>query len=441
MDKEYFREFRRRMIRMHVIMAMVCAAGAGLLFLFMDGIWNGAVIDTVENTLGRNLAVWVMNHKTAFIMAFICLLIFISFFMLESFFLNRVDRIFRNIGVLFQKDDQFLKLDDDFALLEQDLNQLKRENQRSEQLVELETKRKLDMITYLAHDIKTPLASIIGYLCLLDETDNLPEDVRKKYTFLTLEKAYRLETLVNEFFELTRFNIGKIPLQRESVDLNTMMQQLADEFYPMAERYACPLEVEVPEDIYIYADADKIARVFNNILKNALAYGSKGSPIRIAARQKDAGVEISFENAGREIPKEKLERIFEQFYRLDESRNSGTGGSGLGLAIAREIVKEHGGTIEADSGQGRTIFTVWLPDRKTGDKAAERSGGRDTKEKKEWKRADGKDRETAGRKKTPERAGAREDRAASQGAGEAKTAGAAEKEETQTPPAAGSSNS
>ena len=147
MDKEYFREFRRRMIRMHVIMAMVCAAGAGLLFLFMDGIWNGAVIDTVENTLGRNLAVWVMNHKTAFIMAFICLLIFISFFMLESFSLNRVDRIFRNIGVLFQKDDQFLKLDDDFALLEQDLNQLKRENQRSEQLVELETKRKLDMIT------------------------------------------------------------------------------------------------------------------------------------------------------------------------------------------------------------------------------------------------------------------------------------------------------
>ncbi len=369
MDKEYFKEFRRRMIRLHVIMAMVCAAGAGLLFLFMDSIWNGAVIDTVESTLGRSLAVWVMEHKTAFIMAFICLLIFVSFFMLESFFLNRVDRIFRNLGVLFQKNDQFLKLDDDFALLEQDLNQLKRENQRSEQLVELETKRKLDMITYLAHDIKTPLASIIGYLCLLDETDNLPADVRKKYTSLTLEKAYRLETLVNEFFELTRLNIGKIPLQRGTVDLVTMIQQLADEFYPMAERYACSIKVEVPEGIYIYADADKIARVFNNILKNALSYGSKGKPVRIAAEKKNGGVEISFENSGREIPKEKLERIFEQFYRLDESRNSGTGGSGLGLAISKEIVKEHGGTIEVDSGEGKTIFTVWLPDEK-GDGAA-----------------------------------------------------------------------
>lgn len=377
MDRQYFKEFRKKMFRLHMAVAFLCVLVAVILLLFMDSFFNGVIIDWVEDALSWQTAKWVMRHEASFIMAFLCLVAFFSFFILERYFLAKMDGIFRNIGILFQKDDQFLELDQEFALLEQDLNQLKRENLKSEQLVQLETKRKLDLITYLAHDIKTPLASVIGYLCLLDETDNLPEEIRKKYTLLTLEKAYRLETLVNEFFEITRFNVGKIPLEKENINLLYMLEQLADEFYPMAEAGGRTILVDVREGLQIYADPDKIARVFNNILKNALAYGSKGSCIQIRAMQKDAGrerqtqpkepkekqagVEICICNEGREIPKEQLEKIFEQFYRLDQARSSDTGGSGLGLAIAREIVREHGGSITADSERGRTTFTVWLP--------------------------------------------------------------------------------
>lgn len=361
MGKQYFREFQHKMFRLHILAAFVCVVVSALLLLLMDAAFNGVVIDAIDDRFGRSAAIWVMSHEEWFIMVFLFLVVFASFFALERYFLAKMNRIFRNIGILFQKDEQFMELDEEFALLEQDLNQQKRENLKSRQLMQLETKRKLDIITYLAHDIKTPLASVIGYLCLLDETDNLPEDVRKKYTALTLEKAYRLEKLVNEFFELTRFNIGNIALEKDSINLPRMMEQLADEFYPMAEAKNCTILTEVPEGMAVYADPDKIARVFNNVLKNALAYGSADSSIRISAREEGEGQLISISNTGREIPQEKLERIFEQFYRLDESRNSGTGGAGLGLAISREIVKEHGGTISASSKGGMTTFQVWLP--------------------------------------------------------------------------------
>lgn len=374
MDKQYFKEFRKKMFWLHVVVAVLCVILSVLALSFMDTLLNGVIVDMVEDLVSFRAATWVMHHESFFIMGMICLVIVVGFFVLERYFMVKMDRIFRNIGILFQKDENFLKLDHEFSLLERDLNQLKLDSLKSEKIQQLETKRKLDIVTYLAHDIKTPLASVIGYLCLLDETENLPEEVRKKYTALTLEKAYRLETLVNEFFEITRLNMGQIPLERETIHLACMMEQLADEFYPMAEAGGRRIEVEVAEGLQIYADPDKIARVFNNILKNALSYSESGSQIRIEAQEKRVsekgiqnrvqnGVEIRISNTGREIPREQLNRIFDQFYRLDQSRNSDTGGSGLGLAISKEIVKEHGGVITADSGENMTVFAVWLPDK------------------------------------------------------------------------------
>ena len=358
------------MFSLHWKMALLCTVLSISVLLFVDSQYNGLVIDLVEDVFGRDTALWVMHHETGFVIAFICLSIFASFFVLEHYFMEKTDRIFRNIGVLFQKDERFLVLDDEFALLEEDLNGLKRESLRSERLIEKENKQKLDIITYLAHDIRTPLSSVIGYLCLLDEADELPEDVRKRYVSLTLEKAYRLEALVNEFFDITRLHVGKITLERETVNLACMMQQLADEFYPMAENRGRTIQVDMPDKLQIYADPDKIARVFTNILKNALTYGERQTPIRIEARAWSVGggtdgqgVRIGITNMGQEIPEEELAHVFDQFYRLDQSRSSDTGGAGLGLAIAREIVEEHSGKIWADSRDGVTSFYVWLPDK------------------------------------------------------------------------------
>lgn len=241
------------------------------------------------------------------------------------------------------------------------LSRLRNNSLEREQLLEQETRQKNDLITYLAHDLKTPLASVIGYLCLLDENPSLPDALREQYIGITLEKSYRLEQLINEFFEITRYNLHSVIVNPGKIHLKPMLLQLADEFYPILEADHKTIEVEAPPDLYLMGDADKLARVFNNILKNAAAYSYEATAIRVRACPVGHRVVVTFTNEGIPIPPHQLETIFEKFYRLDNARSSKTGGSGLGLAIAKEIVKAHHGTISVTSDASATVFTVTLP--------------------------------------------------------------------------------
>lgn len=251
------------------------------------------------------------------------------------------------------------------------LNQIKWNlEKRQKDALEAE-KRKNDLVVYLAHDIKTPLTSIIGYLSLLDEEADMPIEQKAKYIGITLEKAYRLEQLINEFFEITRFNLQTIELHKEKIHLNFMLRQMADEFYPMLVSSGKRIVVDGQDGISLWGDADKLARVFNNILKNAVAYSYPDSVIKIHAAQQGQNVVISFVNFGDPIPPQQLEQIFEKFYRLDPSRGTSTAGSGLGLAIAREIIESHGGAIVAQSSEQETVFTVTLPVLSTGNSLVE----------------------------------------------------------------------
>jgi two-component system sensor histidine kinase VanS len=222
--------------------------------------------------------------------------------------------------------------------------------------------RKNDLITYLAHDIKTPLTSVIGYLSLLNETPDMPREQRTKHISVALDKAHRLETLVDEFFEITRYNLQSIPLSPKNIDLYYMFVQLSDEVYPLLAAHNKESIIHAAEDLSVYGDPDKLARAFNNILKNAIFYGEDNSVIDITAKLNNNIVEIEFRNIGI-IPKDKLVSIFDKFYRLDEARSNNTGGAGLGLAIAKEIITMHGGQIVAASEHGCTTFTVLLPSK------------------------------------------------------------------------------
>ena len=239
--------------------------------------------------------------------------------------------------------------------------ELKARLQSREQKLQQETARKNDLITYLAHDLKTPLTSVIGYLSLLDEVPDMPQAQREKYTHIALEKSQRLEGLINEFFEITRYNLQQLTLDREPVDLSYLLVQLTDEFYPILQAHGNTAELNAPETLTVSGDSAKLARVFNNILKNAVAYSDRDTPIRIRAEEAEGQVSVFVENQGRTIPPQKLESIFEKFFRLDEARATATGGAGLGLAIAKEIVTLHGGTITAQSQNRRTTFRVTLP--------------------------------------------------------------------------------
>ena len=221
--------------------------------------------------------------------------------------------------------------------------------------------RKNDLIVYLAHDLKTPLTSVIGYLTLLRDEPDLSPALRSRYTGVALDKAERLEDLINEFFDITRFNLTHLELEKRPVDLTRMLQQVASEFAPMLEEAGLTCRLFLPEKLLYPCDPDKLARVFDNLLRNACHYSTPGTEVRIAAEAGEDGLSLTFANTGVAIPPEKLGRIFEQFFRLDSSRASGTGGAGLGLAIAKEIVQLHSGTITAQSEDGVTTFTVCLP--------------------------------------------------------------------------------
>lgn len=250
----------------------------------------------------------------------------------------------------------------EYAEISVQMAEIKASIQRHEQTMKEEVARKNDLITYLAHDLKTPLTSVVGYLSLLEEAPDMPSEQKAKYVHITLDKALRLEKLINEFFEITRYNLQQIVLEKETVDLAFMLVQMTDEFYPILSEHKNTIQVEMPEEkLTVYADGEKLARVFNNILKNAVAYSYADTEILVKCELSENKVRILFQNRGKTIPRQKLDNIFEKFYRLDDARSTNSGGAGLGLAIAKEIVTLHDGTITADSENEVTSFTVELP--------------------------------------------------------------------------------
>ena len=241
------------------------------------------------------------------------------------------------------------------------ITEMQKQLSHSKLLVLEEVNKKNDLIAYLAHDLKTPLTSVVGYLSLLEEAPDMPAEQKAKYTHIALDKALRLESLINEFFDITRYNLHEIVLNKESIDLGYMLQQMTDEFYPLLQNKNNGIQLDTDEDMIIQADPLKLARVFNNILKNAIAYSYPDSQIRIIAQRSEGWIRVTFENHGKTIPAEKQKAIFERFYRLDEARSSNTGGAGLGLAIAKEIVERHAGRISVRSKNEITSFLVELP--------------------------------------------------------------------------------
>ena len=243
------------------------------------------------------------------------------------------------------------------------LNVIRQEMLRSNAAAHEAEQRKNDLIVYLAHDLKTPLTSVIGYLTLLRDEPQISPELRARYTGIALDKAERLEDLINEFFEITRFNLTHLTLELSTVDLTRMLQQTVSEFAPSLAEKNLHCKLDLPPQIPCECDPDKLARVFDNLLRNANFYSFPDTEIHVWGQSAQGLITLCFENSGPTIPQEKLERIFEQFFRLDSSRSSASGGAGLGLAIAREILRLHGGSICASSAENRIVFTVTLPQK------------------------------------------------------------------------------
>jgi two-component system sensor histidine kinase VanS len=311
-------------------------------------------------TASRIYHFYIRNNLDTIMMAAIILFFIIIFRFSLAWFTRYFDEIVSGIDQLAEESPFKLSMSPELHFMEEKLNQVKDKLARRAREAQEAEQRKNDLVVYLAHDIKTPLTSVIGYLSLMDETPDMPVEQKAKYVHITLDKAYRLESLINEFFEITRYNLQTVPLKKEKIDLYYMLIQMADEVYPQLTAQGKQVMIHAAEDITICGDPDKLARAFNNILKNAIVYSTDRSTIHITTEQQGDAITIRFENEG-SIPPEKLNAIFEKFYRLDDARSTSTGGAGLGLAIARDIITLHGGSIEANSDSLHTSFMVTLP--------------------------------------------------------------------------------
>lgn len=316
--------------------------------------------------LAINLFSFFFSGISFFIVIFIIWIVGILVFLyklLKKVF-SYTEAIFDASNQLVDKNIEYIKLPLELESFEKQMNHLKKESEKNERLARENEQKKNDLVVYLAHDLKTPLTSMIGYLSLLEEVKDMPIPQREKYINIALEKSYRLEDLINELFDIARFNSETIVLEKEEMNLGRMLEQLIDDFYPILKENEKKVELKIPKNILIKGDSDKLARVFGNLIKNACFY-STDALITILVEEKENAVRITISNKGKQISKEKLKRIFEKFYRVDSSRTTKTGGSGLGLAIAKEIIELHGGTISVTSDEVYTKFYVELPIKKS----------------------------------------------------------------------------
>ena len=331
---------------------------------------RGHLADAIVGWFARSLSISekeadliyfkIVTVNMQFILALVIIIfVFLLFHMLLDTYKRYFDEVVTGIDKLME-ERAVISLSPELESVEHKLADVKRTLAERADKAKRAEQQKNDLVVYLAHDIKTPLTSVIGYLSLLDETPDMPDEEKAKYIHTAWEKANRLRNLVNEFFEITRSHSEALPLQKTKVDLYYMIAQISDELYPQLNACGKIIENHVDEDISVYGDSDKLARVFNNILKNAISYSTDNSVIKVSAKELSEWTVIQFENDG-EIPEEKLNVIFDKFCRLSNARLSETGGSGLGLAIAKNIIVLHGGQIKAESSNGRTAFIIEIP--------------------------------------------------------------------------------
>lgn len=349
-NKSYPIEKKLR-LQLFILLFSYLAAGLGI-FLFLDYLLS---------YFSTPLTIWISQRIDVIFILYLVLGLLGIFYHYWKKPWRYLDEIIQATGEIHQQDSSTITLSEPLREIESQMNQIKMSLLLNKQAAKEAEDKKNDLVMYLAHDIRTPLTTVIGYLNLLHEAGDMPENQKSKYIDIALEKSERLESLINELFEITRFHAKTVSLRKEKLDLYCLLVQLADEFYPTVSAKGNTICLRADEDMVIAADSEKMARVFTNLLKNAVSYSYPNTEILITGKTEGQNAVIQIRNHGSTIPEEQLSGIFDRFTRLEKARVSDTGGAGLGLSIAREIVRLHGGEIAAESDRETVTFTVTLP--------------------------------------------------------------------------------
>lgn len=320
---------------------------------FSDG--NGyLIVSAVPN--GR--VMYNYNDKEEFLPVVIGVFIFIlSFYFITSRKMKYVETISLGLGEISKGnlDYRIKKVgEDELGSLADNINNMS-----------INLKGKIqgerELITNVSHDLRTPLTSIKGYLGLIKDKNFENEDQLFEYVSIAYKKSEKLELLINDLFEYSKLSFSGIKLAKKEIDLSELLSQLTEELVPICEQHSVKIEKELPKErVLVNVDAMKIARVFENLLTNAIRYSLKPGSIKLKLLTAEGHTEVIVSNLCEEISQKDVKRLFERFYRTDKSRSSEMGGSGLGLAIAKSIVELHGGTIEVNYNKPEICFKIIL---------------------------------------------------------------------------------
>lgn len=360
MKGEKEKALHKKWLKDYLRQLAICFAVIVVLFVFFDFICSRKVWYS-DDPLYQLLNFIDMNKSTICILLILVCAIFISAYNFRKIFAG-VRQIIEAVDNLYAESDEEIVLPRQFGELGNRMNQIRINARENRQAAREANQRKNDMIMYMAHDLKTPLTSVIGYLSLLCQEPDIPEKSREKYMNIALKKALRLEDLINEFFDITRFNFTHMVLEKSNVNLSVMVRQMISEFTPQFYTKGLTVKEDIEDGIQLFCDVDKMERVFDNLFRNIVNYSYENTEIDLKLRKMRTGaIQLITQNHGKTIPKEMQEHIFEQFFRLDSSRSTGTGGAGLGLAVTKEIVTLHGGTIICESENEWIRFTMTIP--------------------------------------------------------------------------------
>ncbi|MCY9658763.1 HAMP domain-containing sensor histidine kinase [Paenibacillus chondroitinus] len=254
-----------------------------------------------------------------------------------------------------------LSSNDEFGDVARNINRASEKLQQAMERGDFAETSKEQLVLNLAHDLRTPLTSVIGYLDFILQSDGLTGDQTNHYTRIAHTKAQRLERLIDELFEIARMNYGTLPLETRTIDLNELLIQLTEELFPVITKKNLLTRLKMTPHMLVWGDGDLLARVFENLLTNAIRYGADGLFIDIIGHSDGREAVIQVVNYGDCIPQEELPHLFDMFFTGDMARTHEEGGSGLGLFIVKNIVEQHHGTITVQSNLIRTLFEVRIP--------------------------------------------------------------------------------
>lgn len=289
---------------------------------------------------------------------------FMFFYLLTKRYSSYFNEI--SIGIHYLSRGDFshqiqIKSNDEFRDIAHDINLASEKLKQAVERGDFSESSKDQLVVNLAHDLRTPLTSVLGYLDLILKDESLTKEQVRHFLTISFTKSQRLERLIDELFEITRMNYGMLPVEKKRINLTDLLNQLKEELYPVFKKNHLVARMDSTPHLPIFGDGELLARVFENLLTNAIRYGYEGQYVDINGFIDADEVVVQVVNYGDSIPPDELPHLFDMFYTGDKARTHHEDSTGLGLFIAKNIVEQHNGTITVESSVIKTIFEVRLP--------------------------------------------------------------------------------